>query len=139
MVLFFITLLAVSVVGLAGLIGLKRWELTTGRVFLGGLRPAAGELLSRGLHFVEAKAPALVRRGARELLQQGSVLAHRTVAWVVLVAERLLERVLHLLRGATRPGDASQASAFLREVAEHKKSLIKKASRSKKRNVIYDE
>lgn len=139
MVLFFIVLLCVSAAGLVSIIVLKRWELSTGRILFGGVRPAAGEALSQALLFIEAKAPRLVRDRAKQLFVRARTTAHRATALGVLITERLLERVLRTLKGATHPSRTESASEFLREVAEHKKSLIKKASRSKKRNVIYDE
>jgi len=65
------------------------------------------------------------------------VLAHRTTAWSVLQVERMLEKTLHTLRHTTAARADGEASAFLREVAEHKKSLIEKSG--EKKNAIYEE
>jgi hypothetical protein len=139
MALFFTVLLGISIAGLVGLLAVKRWELSGGRVVMGSLRPAAGRMLGEGLHFVERQAPQLVRAAAMRAYAATRVLVHRLVAWVVLHTEHLLERTLAGLRGATQTRGEGEASEFLREVAEHKKSLLKKSARSKKQNAIYEE
>ena len=138
MVLFLTVTLCVSIVALSALLTIKRWEIMSGRIFFSGVRPAAGRYLGAGLHFVERRAPSLLKtlagtlyRVARRALQLG-------VVWTVLHAERALERVLQTLRGATRERGEGEASEFLREVAEHKKSLQERSS-SKKPNAIYEE
>ena len=138
MVLFFTTTLAVSIVGLLTLIMVKHWELSTGRVVLGALRPAIGSFLSGILHWVERQAPSLLRQWVRRAWFIGRTLFHRYVAWSVLWAEHLLERTLYLLRHNTsQPKSGGEASAFLVEVSKHKKTLLKRSS--KKPNAIYEE
>ena len=117
MALFLTVLLCLSAAGLVVLISVKRWELTTGRVLISKLRPAAARVLGEGLHFVERRAPAALKD-----------------------LERLLERVLNTLRHTTHVRGGGEASAFLREVAEHKKSLQERQERNgKKPNAIYEE
>lgn len=135
--LFFIVLLCVSALGLIGLISVKHWELTTGRILFSGVRPAAGRALGAGLHFVERRAPAMLKSFARSAYRRLSAMLHLGVAWAVLHAEGALERVLNLLRHTTHPQSSGEASAFLREVAEHKKSLLERGD--KKQNAIYEE
>ena len=137
MVTFFSTTLVIAILGLAGLIAAKRRESTTGRVFFSGVRPVAGHLLGKGLHFVERRAPALVRSGASALIAAARTGIRFSIAWVVLRAERLLEKTLHTLRHTTATRGEGEASAFLREVAEHKKSLLEGSD--KKKNAIYEE
>ena len=137
MVTFFSTTLVIAILGLTGLIAAKRRESTTGRVFFSGVRPVAGHLLGKGLHFVERRAPALVRLGFSTLIAAAKTGIRFSVAWVVLRAERLLEKTLHTLRHTTATRGEGEASPFLREVAEHKKSLQEGTDR--KQNAIYEE
>ncbi len=137
MVTFLLALLCISIVGLVTLLSVKRRELSTGRVMFGGLRPKAGKLLGQGMHFLERQAPAIATESARRAIARGRVASHRVVAWAVLKTERGLESTLQVLRGATQERGAGEASAFLREVAEHKKSLLKRSG--KKPNAIYEE
>lgn len=134
---FFIATLCVSIVGLLTLIGVKRWELSTGRVAMRGVRPAVGGMLAGVMHFIERIAPAMVQHWARRLWGIARVLFHRYVAWSVLWVERFLERTLHRLRHTTNtPRQGGEASAFLVEVAKHKKKLLK---RPKQERTIVEE
>jgi len=140
MVLFLAVLLCVSALGLICLIAVKHWELTTGRVLFSELRPAAARVLGAGLHFVERRAPAALKNLARRFYAEARETLHLAVAWVALRTERLLERLLNTLRHTTHVRGDGQASAFLREVAEHKKSLQERQERNgKKPNAIYEE
>ncbi len=124
MVIFFTALLAASIVGLVALIGLKRWEMQTGGVVLGSIRPKVGHFFHTCVVFVERTLPAL----ARAALVRAALAARRgaraAVAWGVIVTERVLESTLARLRHKTDlpPGPRRQ-SDFLREVAEHKKKI----------------
>lgn len=137
MVTFLTTLLLVSIAGLVSLIVIKRWEMTTGKIILGGIRPGAGRLLGEGLSFVEQGLPAFARRLIRRAYAASRLLLQQTVAWSVLHVERLLEKTLHTLRHTTQERGEGEASAFLREVAEHKKSLLEQSG--KERGAIYEE
>src|SRR3989338_263143 len=137
MVTFFSITLGISILGLTGLIAAKRWETATGRVFFSGVRPAAGQVLGSALHFVERRAPALLRLGFSTLIAAARTGIRFSIAWVVLRAERLLEKTLHPLRHTTATRGEGEASPFLREVAEHKKSLLEGTDR--KQNAIYEE
>ncbi len=138
MVIFLTALLCVSIAGLIGLIAVKRWEIESGRLVMSGMRPKAGAVLGESLRFVEQGLPHAVRRTARRAYKLSRLLFHRTVAWTVLQVERVLERTLHTLRHHTAEerGDG-EVSAFLREVAEHKKSLLEQSG--EKRSAIYEE
>jgi hypothetical protein len=100
------------------------------------MRPAAGRVLGKSLHFIERQAPAIASARARRWYAIARIVTHRLTAWAVLQTERGLESVLHTLRGATQVRGEGEASPFLREVAAHKKSLLR---RGKKRNAIYEE
>lgn len=136
MVIFFTTLLAVSLVGLMGLIGVRRYELVNNRVIFANIRPRVGAWLGAGVHFFERVAPTFVRHLAAKAYRHSSELVHRGTAWAVIHTEALLERTLQVLRHTTAKEGGGEASAFLREVAEHKKQL---QERSGERGAIYEE
>lgn len=137
MVPFLITLLCVSLAGLSAILYAKHWEETHGKLMLSRVRPKAGEMLGVGLNFVERRAPALLRNAALRGYAAARVLVHRGAAWALLYTERMLEKTLHTLRHTTQVRGEGEASAFLREVAEHKK-LLQNGS-SKEKNAIYEE
>ncbi len=136
MVAFLLTLLLVSIAGLVALIGVKQYEMSSGRVLMGRVRPKVGGWLSEALHVVERGMPGLLRGFARRAYVRAHTALHRFVAWTVIHTERGLEQVLHVLRHTTSaPRQGGEASAFLREVAEHKKSLQEEG----KQGAIYEE
>lgn len=121
---FFIVTLAVSIVGMITLLMLKRYELNSGRIFLGSARPAVGHFFHRGLSWFEYVLPGLVRVGAKRLWGTARRLVHVWAARLVVVLESYLERALRRVRHTTvAPKQGKETSAFLREVAEHKKKL----------------
>ena len=137
MVVFFTALLCVSIAGLACVLYAKHWEESNGKLMMSRVRPKAGEVLGVGLNFVERRAPALLRDAASRAYAAARTLVHRSTAWAVLQVEQMLEKTLHTLRHTTAARSEGEASAFLREVAEHKKSLIEKSG--EKKNAIYEE
>ncbi len=125
MVIFFTVLLGFSFVGLVSLLAVKRWELRTGNMLLAGARPHVSEVSHRVLVWIERVLPHLVSSLVRRGVSEGRVLVHRSAAYSLLWAEHTLERVLANLRGVTeRPRSNKEASAFLREIAEHKRQLV---------------
>jgi len=126
MVPFFTATLLLSCFALAALIGVKRWELTTGRVIGAGVRLRAHTFFFMLSLWVERILPTLVRMYAKLAWRASLRYLHVVVALVVLHTERLLEKVLHTLRHTTdvRRG-MGEASAFLREVSEHKRKLLR--------------
>ena len=137
MVVFLTALLCISLAGLACVLYAKHWEETNGKLMMSRVRPKAGEVLGVGLNFIERRAPALLRETALRGYAAARTLVHRTTAWAVLQVEQMLEKTLHTLRHTTAARSEGEASAFLREVAEHKKLL--QNSSSKKENAIYEE
>jgi len=133
MVPFFITTLVTSIMGIVLLLSLKQWELRTGAVVGGRARAPVGSFFHAALVWVERILPTLVRVFARRLVRATSMFVHRAAALGVLWAEYALEHVLDLLRKTTssRKG-MGEASAFLREVAEHKRKLLKSRAVSAK-------
>lgn len=125
MAVFFMATLVLSIVGLLLLISLKQWELSSGKLVLGGIRPTLGAYLHAAVYFFEHTLPQRIHA----LILAASAAArrgiHATVAWAVLVAERVLESSLVRLRRKTELPlvRRSGATGFLREVAEHKKKL----------------
>ncbi len=124
MATFFTITLLVSCAGMALLLWLKRYELRTGRVFFAQVRPAVGAFFGGALGWIEHVLPVLVAQQARRAYVWGRAQLRATVAWVIIFAEGLLERTLHVLRRKTNVAHHGEASPFLREVAEHKKKLL---------------
>ena len=125
MVLLFTSGLIVSIVGLVSLLALKYWELSTGRLVAISARPRVSRASRSMLFFFEQVVPALVRVYSRRAWRALLGTAHFVSAWVVLKVEYVLEHTLQKLRRSTevRRG-TGEASAFLRQVAEHKKKLL---------------
>ncbi len=114
----------VSIAGMISLLALKRYELSSGRVFLGRARPAVGDFFHRGLSWFEYVLPGLLRVGARRLYAAARRVLHVWLAWFALKVEQGLEGALRRVRGTTTaPRLGQETSAFLRQVAEHKKKL----------------
>ena len=134
MVLFFTTTLLISIVGLSLLLSLKHWELRTGAVLGRRMRAPVGNFFHTTLLWLERILPTLIRVFLRRAFRATVAFVHRSSAWAVLWTEWTLEHVLHLLRKTTsvRHG-VGEASVFLREVAEHKRKLLKEnhAARAK--------
>lgn len=126
MVFFFTTTLLISIAGLSLLIGLKHWELQTGAVVGGRIRGPLGSFFHTALLWVERILPTLVRVFFRRALRATIAFVHQASAWAVLWIEWGLEYVLAVLRKATSARHGmGEASVFLREVAEHKRKLLK--------------
>jgi hypothetical protein len=137
MAVFLTVILYFSIVGLACILYAKHWEEVNGKLIMSKSRTKAGEALGVGLNFVERRAPVVLRAAASRGYAIAHVLVHRTAAWAVLHVERVLEKTLHTLRHTTESRGDGEASAFLREVAEHKKLL--QDSSSKEKNAIYED
>ena len=136
MIIFFIVTLGLSIAGLVSLLVLKRLELATGHIFFSGVRPRMGELFYRTLLWIERDAPALAQELVRSLYKNGRHMANPGAAPGILWLARASEQTLRTLRRTTAvaPRAGGEASAFLREVAEHKKKLQDEANRA-----IYEE
>ena len=112
MVLFFITTLCVSVVGIMSLLYLKHWELSTGRLVAVKARPHVRRASKNTLVFFEQIVPTLVRVYSRRAWRTLLALFHFASAWVVLQAEHLLEYTLHSLRRSTDVRHVRGEAAF---------------------------
>jgi hypothetical protein len=134
---FFSITLAVSVVGLLSILLLKRYELSTGKMVLGKARPKVSRVSHDVVLTVEYILPSLVVRIIKRSIELVKDWLKQVVARAIFLFERMLEVLLHTVREKTRPPrGAGEASAFLREVADHKRELLK---RSRDERFIADE
>lgn len=137
MVLFFFITLAISITGLILILVLKRIEVRTGRMLLRGARPGAGRFFGGALIFGEHVIPGAARGAVRGLLHLGKQGIQFVRVKIALVFEKKLEVLLHRVRKASRSEPRGEASGFLREVADHKRSL--QAEPEKKRAIFDDQ
>lgn len=129
--------LGTSIVGMMLLLVLKRVEQRTGRVLLGRARPAVGRFFHACLVWFEHILPAMARRALARALHTLRLWVRDVVARGMVFFERTLELMLYAVREKTQaPKGSGQVSAFLREVADHKKKLLK---RSRSERVILEE
>lgn len=123
--LFFTVTLGVSIAGMITLLLLRRYELNTGHVFLAGSRPAIGAFFHRKLTWFEYVLPGLIRVGIKRSYQivRGvlRVWAVRAALFIEQKLEQALRRVRHTTARVPRRG--AKSSAFLKQVAEHKKKV----------------
>jgi len=120
--------LGVSIVGLLSLLVIKRREMKTGRVMFARIRPRMRRFFHTILVVVEHVIPGLVKHVVYGVLRfmRGGV--QRLIARAILLFEFTLERVLHRVRStSTAPQGSGEVSNFLREVAAHKRALLKRA------------
>ncbi|HEY6022378.1 MAG TPA: hypothetical protein VIY48_21720 [Candidatus Paceibacterota bacterium] len=137
MIIFFTATLALSIVGMVGLLLLKQWELSTGIVLGGRMRPAVGAQMHRVLVWAEYQLPMLAKQWWHRSKLYGRTVVHRLTALGVVLIERGLEKSLkHLRHNTTVARNDTEASAFLREVSAHKKQLLKT---TRKKAVVYEE
>ncbi len=134
MVLFLTAVLILSCLAMAALLYIKHWELSTGRTLFAEKRPKAAQILHTGIIIIERVIPAAIEKGAGEFSVWLRGSARTGLAGALAASERALEQALHVLRHKTVPPPTAggEASAFLREVAEHKKKLLKRSE--EKRN-----
>lgn len=126
MVPFFTITLLISIIGIISLLLIKQWESTRGVVLASAIRPRIGAFFHNVSVWVERILPALMRVYLRRSVNALRALTHRLLALAVLAVEHGLESSLHFLRTATSARHvAGEASVFLREVAEHKRRLLK--------------
>jgi len=120
--------LGFSIFGAASLLVLKRYEITTGRVVFGQSRPKVGAFFHTGLVWFEHKLPALLAKLVLQGVEKFKKVLHIVVARAILSAEGSLVWILKKLHYTTHPtsGSKGEVSAFLREVAEHKKNFLKR-------------
>lgn len=127
MVIFFISTLAVSLVAMVILLAAKHYELTTGRVMFAGARPRMSAFFETTSRWGQKILPALAREQLERLIKLAMANVQRALAQIIVTFEHVLERVLRAVRERTEPAHPyREPSAFLREVADHKKHLLYK-------------
>ena len=131
MVIFLTSVLILSSIAMVALLWTKHWELTTGRVLFGSVRPRIGEVSHKALVVIEQHAPAFIRSRAAAFVGWLRTGARVAVARLWVATEQALERALHSLRNAMshthhEANVRGSASTFLREVAEHKRRLMRR-------------
>lgn len=126
MVLFFTTTLAISIVAMILLLILKRYELATGRMVFAGARPALNSFFHTVMWFGQQVLPELARNQIERGWNVVLTGIQRAIAYSIVSIEHVLERILHTVRERTQSVRPGEPSAFLREVADHKKTLLYK-------------
>lgn len=125
MVLFFEIMLAISILGITALLVLKRYELRTGRKVFRGLRPFLDRFFHRTLVWIEYIIPDFIEVGGRRVAYAFGRFVRRITIRTMRRAEHLLETLLSRVREQTQPPQSTKgASAFLQEVADHKRSVM---------------
>ncbi|MGH7141749.1 MAG: hypothetical protein ACREGH_03910 [Minisyncoccia bacterium] len=126
--LILVIILILSCFGMAALLCVKHFELSTGHFILTPIRPALARAAARVENVVRA-APSLFADFARLLVHVMRRAALAALARLIIATERLLERGLELLRHSFGPARANsgEPSSFLREIAEQKRKLTRTA------------
>ena len=124
MVLFFIVTLVFSLCAMILLLAVKRYELSTGRVVFASLRPSTSSFFEKLSRWGRKILPSLARSYIERAMNSALTKIQLWLAKTILALEHVLERVLHAVRERTGEMNIDrEPSAFLREVADHKKNL----------------
>jgi hypothetical protein len=127
MAIFFLTTLCISALALITLLGVKRYELRTGRVAFARIRPRAQRLIQNVILLVQYMLPFLARRSLFALTRGFRLAVGHFVALGVLYVENALRQMLVAIHNILQPKThVGPASSFLQEVAEHKRKLLRK-------------
>lgn len=121
-------ILVFSSLAMGGLLYAKHWELTTGKLLFSGVRPRVTRTSARVLGAIEYRLPLICRRVARIGAYWLRMTAKDIVARILITVEHTLEAVLYNLKhgfAARKEASGQASSAFLREVAEHKRKLTR--------------
>ena len=113
--------LAISIVGILGLLGLKSLERKRGGVFLGRMRKRADEGVVALEHKLTRGLPEFIKEHASAALHY--VTYHVTALALMLVrfVERRLARFVNFVKGRREVKRSSGArSAYLRDVTDHR-------------------
>jgi len=126
MTLFFFITLCLSALGLTLLLGVKRYEMNTGHVIFMRARPKVSRFMHWVMVFIEHVLPFVARRSAAQALRLARAGISNMLARLTLYIETSLRRLLLAIQQGMQPKrGGGVASAFLQEVAEHKKKLLK--------------
>lgn len=127
MVLFFTCTLGVSVLAMIALLAVKRYELATGKMVFSGVRPGMNVFFETASRWGQKILPALARQYIERVVRLMLTRLQLALAHGVVAFEHTLERVLSAVRRRTEGEHPHhEPSAFLREVADHKKNLLYK-------------
>ena len=126
MVTFFSSTLVFSLVGMILVLVLKRFEMRSGRTLFVRLRPFFNRFFHRSLVWVEYVLPDALETTLKRLVYALTRVVRGGVVEVMRFFEHKLEALLEAVRRRTRPpqGGNKEASTFLREVADHKRSVM---------------
>jgi hypothetical protein len=126
MVFFFISALGISLIAMVTLLAVKRYELASGRMLFAGVRPKTSAFFQIILQWGQKILPALALRYIERVWMLLRTKTQRAIAYSIVTFERTLESTLSAVRERTQGAHPDlEPSAFLREVADHKKSLLK--------------
>lgn len=127
--LFFLTsILIFSSLAMMLLLYVKHLEMRSGRLLFAKIRPHVSAASVRLTATVEQHIPVVLERALRYALHWIRVRVRDIVARILLTVEHSLEAMLDGIKHSLTPphGASGQASsAFLREVAEHKRKLTR--------------
>ena len=133
MVLFFISTLGFSVFAMVALLAVKRYELASGRMMLAGVRPKTSAFFQTISQWGQKILPALARHYVERATRLVVTNVQLALAQSIVKFEHALESVLNAVRERTDHAHPDrEPSAFLREVADHKKNLLYKKGLLKK-------
>ncbi|MDE2212924.1 MAG: hypothetical protein KGJ34_00065 [Patescibacteria group bacterium] len=124
MVIFLTAVLLCSSLGMVLLLAIKHWEVSKDRMLFRSTRAQVNESFAIYLNFFASRLPSLAQEKGRTHIEAVEVWCKGMLARVLLKAEGVLERMLRTLKQTTAPHSAQgQVSAFLQEIAEHKRTL----------------
>lgn len=128
MILFLTGTLTASVLGMGSILLTKQWEDRTGRVLFAGQRPRLQMAVREAKVWLLHTLPTRSKRAARITGRSVRHMARHALAFGILWIEQKLEQVLQAIRHTAQvPQGQLAASPFLREVAEYKKTLMRRA------------
>jgi hypothetical protein len=127
MLLFLTVVLICSSIAMMLLLYAKHWELTRNRLILASVRPLLSSASSHAIQTVEQRVPLAVRQLGMRIVIWIRLRARDIAARMLIAVEHALEAALVRLKHAFSPAISSEgaSSAFLREVAEHKRKLTR--------------
>ena len=137
MTLFFFITLCFSATMLVLLLGVKRYEMNTGHVIFMRARPKAARIVHIVVLFIQHVLPFIARRSAAQAFRLARAGVSNMLARLTLYIETSLRRLLLAIQQGMQPKrGGGVTSAFLREVAEHKKKLL---NDPEERKAFFDE
>ena len=128
MVLFLLITLCVSLLGIILILSIKRYEMRTGRVFFARTRPAITAPLHTSSLVIEHLLPRFAQRSVDRGIVTIRAVLGRMLAKGTFMIETMLRKMLSAIHRVVEPRErGGPASAFLQEVAAHKRKLLRRA------------